>query len=195
MPEMKFVAGMRRSALISLGSNAHSVWGHPTLTVQKAILVMQEMADCTALRSGLYLTPAFPAGAGPDFVNAAIRISTDLRPNDLLAVLHRIEAEAGRERTVRWGQRTLDLDLVAVDDLVLPDPATHQQWRDLSLEKQAITAPDQLILPHPRLQDRSFVLVPLADIAPDWVHPILGQTVKEMCQARPKAEVASVRPI
>ena len=180
-------------ALIALGSNAKSVWGDAAITVQKAMSKIEKSAGQTLSRSQLYSTPAFPEGAGPDFVNAAIRISTTLSAEVLLDTLHQIEAEAGRERNVRWGLRTLDLDLIALGSTVLPDPDVHQKWRDLSLDEQAKHAPEHIILPHPRLQDRSFVLVPLAEVAPDWVHPLLGQTVLEMRDARPYAEIDSVR--
>ena len=182
-------------ALIALGSNAKSVWGDAATTVQKAISGIAKVTGNTPVESRLYATPAFPEGTGPDFVNAVIRVRTDLTVQDLLAHLHKIEADAGRERVARWGQRTLDLDLIAFGDAVLPDAACHQYWRELSLKKQAKLAPDTLILPHPRLQDRSFVLVPMADVAPDWRHPLLGQTVLEMRDSRPRAEIESVRPI
>lgn len=180
-------------ALIALGSNAKSVWGDAAITVQKAMSKIEKSAGQALSRSQLYSTPAFPEGAGPDFVNAAIRISTTLSAEVLLDTLHQIEAEAGRERNVRWGLRTLDLDLIALGSTVLPDPDVHQMWRDLPLDEQAKHAPEHIILPHPRLQDRSFVLVPLAEVAPDWVHPLLGQTVLEMRDARPYAEIDSVR--
>lgn len=183
-----------KEVLIALGSNADSVWGDPTMTVQKASLRIGCILGIRVNSSAIYTTPAFPAGAGPDFANAVIRTGTNLPADRILALLHQIEAEAGRERLVRWGQRTLDLDLLAVGDLVLPDRHVLQNWIDLDPARQAETAPDTLILPHPRLQDRSFVLVPMADVAPDWVHPILEKTVVEMRDARPADEVASVRP-
>ena len=91
--------------------------------------------------------------------------------------------------------RTLDLDLIALGDLVLPDPATHAAWRALPPDLQKMRAPDALILPHPRVQDRAFVLVPLADVAPDWTHPVLGLTVTAMLAARPVAERTEVVPL
>ena len=145
-----------------------------------------------AKNSPLYATPAYPPGAGPDFVNAAMAIVTTLSPVALMAELHRIEAEAERQRTRRWGQRTLDLDLIAFGDLICPDVATQTRWRDLPPAAQEVETPDQLILPHPRVQDRSFALVPLADVAPDWRHPVLGLTIREMLEARPIAERDSV---
>jgi 2-amino-4-hydroxy-6-hydroxymethyldihydropteridine diphosphokinase len=82
-----------------------------------------------------------------------------------------------------------------VGDLVLPDAATQADWRALPPDLQRMRAPDALILPHPRLQDRAFVLVPLADVAPDWVHPMLGMSVREMCGRLPAAERAEVRAL
>ena len=103
-----------------------------------------------------------------------------------------MEATVGRERTERWGMRTLDLDLIACGRLVMPDRATHDAWRGLAPESQRIAAPDTLILPHPRLQDRAFVLVPLRDIAADWLHPVLNMTVQEMCDALSPEDLAEI---
>ena len=145
--------------------------------------------------SRLFASPCFPPGAGPDYVNAAAVVETDLEPAALLRHLHEIEARFGRERVQRWGQRTLDLDLLACGDLVLPDAATQDHWRNLPPEVQAREAPDHLILPHPRLQDRAFVLVPLAEVAPDWRHPRLGLTVREMLNRLELADIAAVTPL
>ncbi|MBE0413372.1 2-amino-4-hydroxy-6-hydroxymethyldihydropteridine diphosphokinase [Yoonia sp.] len=179
-------------ALICLGSNADSVFGNPQETVERAIALIGEMSDESCQISSLYRTPAFPAGAGPDFVNAAMAIRTTLSPEATLGHLHQIETLAGRVRTKRWGQRTLDLDLIAVDDLICPDIHVYNQWRNLPSAAQQVKAPDRLILPHPRLQDRSFVLVPLADVASGWIHPVLGLTVQQMLAQRPDAERAEV---
>ena len=181
-----------RLALIALGSYEDSVWGDALVTVQKAMLEVGALSEMPPQCSAFYATPAFPKGAGPDFVNAATAIQTTLSPEVLLARLHQIEEAAGRARTKRWGQRTLDLDLIAVGDVVSPDVQTHAQWRDLSLEDQQIQTPDRLILPHPRLQDRAFVLVPLRDVAPDWRHPLLGRSVAQMCANLPEAARAEV---
>lgn len=180
-------------ALISLGSNETSSWGDPTETVQKAKKAIMEAGAHAVSASRLYATSAFPAGSGPDFVNAAIAFHTHLPAPDLLDQLHRIEAEAGRERHVRWGQRTLDLDLIAYGSRISPDLAIQTKWRNLSLADQMKATPKELILPHPRMQDRAFVLVPLADVAPDWEHPVLHLTVAAMCAALPKAARADVK--
>ncbi len=146
-------------------------------------------------KSRLFVTPAFPAGAGPDFVNAIIVVETCLAPVKVLEELHKIEADFGRERLKRWGQRTLDLDLIALGGQIVPDLETFVTWRHLPLADQMERAPEQLILPHPRLQDRAFVLVPMADVAPDWVHPVSGQTVGQMLAALDDADIESVQPL
>ena len=181
-------------ALVALGSNATSSAGGSRETVQAALDRLRESWP-DIMVSGLYRTPCFPAGAGPDFVNAACAFACDLDADALLEQLHALEAAFGRERVQRWGQRTLDLDLIALGGSVVPDRATHDIWRELPLEEQARTAPPQLILPHPRVQDRPFVLVPLADIAPDWHHPVLGLSVRRMLAKHSADAIAAIEPL
>ncbi len=133
-------------------------------------------------------------GSGPDYVNAAAVVATRMAPQDLLNYLHGIEADLGRTRdNGRWGARGIDIDLIGYGDQILPDAATQTAWRDLPLEQQMREAPDQLILPHPRLQDRAFVLVPLAEVAPLWRHPLIGATVREMLAALPPTSFEGMR--
>ena len=89
----------------------------------------------------------------------------------------------------------MDIDLLAVGESVLPDADTQDAWRTMAPEMQRREAPDGLILPHPRLQDRAFVLVPLADVAPDWVHPRTRLTVRQMLEALPLADREAVKPL
>jgi 2-amino-4-hydroxy-6-hydroxymethyldihydropteridine diphosphokinase len=181
-----------RLALIALGSNANSNWGDPAETVQKAIMLLKPLVLKPISHSKFYQTPAFPAGSGPNFVNAAAAFFTTSSAKALLQTLHEIEEKAGRTREIRWGPRTLDLDLIALGDAVAPNQTTQAFWRDLPADRQSQEIPTELILPHPRVQDRSFVLVPLNDVAPDWVHPVLGLTVAEMLDALPTADRATV---
>lgn len=102
-----------------------------------------------------------PPGQGP-YLNAAAVLETTLDPFELLHRLQAIEARAGRVRTVRWGERTLDLDLLLFDDRVIET--------------------DELTVPHPRLAERRFVLEPLAEVAPEALEPRTGRTVSELCR-------------
>lgn len=185
---------LKQEFLVALGGNLPSEQGAPDDTLRAALADLEEAGLRILAVSRFFDTPCFPAGAGPDYVNAAARIEGRMTPRDLLDLLHRIEARHGRERLQRWGMRTLDLDLLAAGDTVLPDAATQTAWRDLPAAQQSRETPTDLILPHPRLQDRAFVLVPLADVAPDWVHPLTGQSVARMCAALPEDDRAAVRP-
>jgi 2-amino-4-hydroxy-6-hydroxymethyldihydropteridine diphosphokinase len=184
-------------ALVALGANLPFKGVLPDETVRRALKALSEEGLAVLAVSRLFATPCFPAGAGPDYVNAAalLGVEPETDATSLLAKLHRVEARFGRKREVRWGMRTLDLDLLALGDSILPDAETQDRWRSLAAEKQIKATPDSLILPHPRLQDRAFVLVPLADVAPEWVHPRTGQTVREMLSALPVTDRDAVKPL
>lgn len=184
-------------ALIALGANLPFEGEPPSWTIRKALEALATEGLSVLAVSRFYATPCFPAGAGPDYVNAAAVLQTSQEDDaaSVLARLHAVEDRFGRTRERRWGMRTLDLDLLALGDSVLPDAATQDQWRALPVEAQVRTTPEGLILPHPRLQDRAFVLVPLADVAPDWVHPRSGRTVAEMLAALPEADRDAVKPL
>ncbi len=179
-----------------------SVGGNQEADVSKNIEMQVRVAslfrECDVFPvsiSKFYLTPAFPAGIGADFVNCAIRAVTPLQAQEVLQICHRIEAKFGRKRVVRWGERIIDIDLISFEDVVSPDSETYQRWVDLPLEQQKTQAPEQLILPHPRMQDRAFVLVPMCDISEDWVHPVFGMTARQLCDRLPDKEVDTVQPI
>lgn len=182
-------------ALIALGANLSSSVGSPDQTVRFALQLISRHPDLSlGSVSKIYYSPAFPAGSGPDYANACASLQTALSPEALLQILHEIEAELGRRRDgKRWAARGIDIDLLAMNQMILPDIATQDAWRSLALTEQMSRAPDRLILPHPRLQDRAFVLLPLAEIAPLWHHPRSGQTVVEMLAALPVEERDALR--
>ncbi|WP_461403921.1 2-amino-4-hydroxy-6-hydroxymethyldihydropteridine diphosphokinase [Falsiruegeria mediterranea] len=185
----------RSKAVIALGGNLPFQGDDPKVTLRQAVdraaktgLVIREI-------SRFYRTPCFPPGAGPDYVNAAVRVETELSPAGLLQLLHDVEHEFGRARAQRWGMRTLDLDILLFDDLVLPNLEVFERWHGLPLEEQVRATPEQLILPHPRLQDRAFALIPARDVAPHWVHPVSGKTIEQMCAELPEDAVVEVEAL
>lgn len=181
-----------KTALIALGSNCHFGDILPETLIKYAIQYIQSDLASQVRVSRLFRTPAFPEGAGPAFVNAAVTLRCRQSAGEILRVLHGIEARLGRVRQDRWGPRTMDLDLIALDDEIHPDRATLRHWVDLPMAEQQRAAPDQLILPHPRLQDRAFVLVPLADLVPDWCHPLTGRSIARMLDDLPAQDRAEV---
>lgn len=179
-------------AVISLGSNVAVGKDSPFDTLSTALdRFSDEKLEVSAI-SRWFQSPAYPAESGPDFTNAIVLVSTVLPPEEILLALHRIESQFGRVRTKRWGPRTLDLDLIAVADQIIPDAATLQTWIDLDPNLQTSAAPDQLLLPHPRMQDRAFVLLPMCDVAPDWVHPVFGLTAKQLLQRLPADSISQL---
>lgn len=177
------------------GANLPSRFGAAAETLIAGITALGETGLVMRACSAIYETPCFPVGAGPDYVNlvAEFEVAEEATPEAVLARMHAVEARFGRERHARWAGRVLDLDLIAFEDRVCPDLATFTAWRNLPLEDQMRRAPDRLILPHPRLQDRGFVLIPFAEIAPGWRHPVSGETVAEMLENLPETEKTGVK--
>jgi len=185
---------MSSQVLIAVGANLELHGAPPAEVARQAIAALPAAGFALLAISRIFDTPAWPPGSGPDFANAALLARWSGSAPEALAALHGVEQDFERRREIRWGARTLDLDLLAMEDRIHPDPGTLRAWIDLPPEHQALQAPDRLILPHPRLQDRGFVLAPLNDVAPDWCHPLTGLSVARMLAALPPAALEGVRP-
>ena len=185
----------RKRVLVALGGNLPSSVGPPQATLGCALANLRLLTNTVMRKSKYFVTPCFPAGYGPDYVNAAIEFNFTGESHALLQILHQIESLFGRARETRWGGRVLDLDLLAFGDEVAPDMKGYSQWRDKPLDQQMKQTPEELILPHPRMQDRAFVLGPLMDIAPGWRHPVSGRTVREMFASLPAGDREALQPI
>jgi 2-amino-4-hydroxy-6-hydroxymethyldihydropteridine diphosphokinase len=182
--------------LVALGANMGGALTHNAQVLREALAMIESAGDVRVLRaSRIYRTPAYPPGSGPEFANACAELEAPMEAEAMLSFLHGIEARFGRERTRRWGARSLDLDLLAMGAQVRPDPATLAHWMALPPTAQAQVAPERLILPHPRLHERGFVLQPLAEIAPDWVHPALGQSVAALLAGLSPDALDGIAPI
>ncbi|TDL75006.1 2-amino-4-hydroxy-6-hydroxymethyldihydropteridine diphosphokinase [Palleronia sediminis] len=179
--------------VVALGGNLPFDGRPPGDTLRAALDFLDESGFALDAVSGFYSNPAFPRGSGPDFVNAVASFVSDLAPGEVLARLHAAERRFGRERDLRWGPRTLDLDLVAAGDAVLPDGEAWARWAGLAPDRRGTEAPEGLILPHPRLAERAFVLIPMHDILPAWRHPATGASVAQMLDALPPADIAELR--
>lgn len=158
--------------LIGLGANLPSTgFGPPRATLEAALAELAREGLAVVRRSRWYRSAPVPPSDQPWFVNGVAAVATDLAPAEVLAALHRIEARFGRVRRARDEARVLDLDLLAYDDLVRTEGAPPR-------------------LPHPRLHARAFVLLPLAEVAPGWRHPVLGKTVEDLVAELPPDQVA-----
>lgn len=183
--------------IVALGANLPSSAQSPAGTLRQTLGIVHSRPGITiSALSRIWWTPAKPAGSGPDYANAVALIRTSLGPEALLSCLHAIEAEAGRDRSGgRWSARVLDLDLIALDDLVLPEAGTLRGWMDLPPAEQMQRTPAQLLLPHPRMQDRAFVLAPLCEVAPLWRHPLTGRSAAQMLADLGPDALAGMRPL
>ncbi len=160
--------------LIALGANLPSDYGEPRQTCTAALDVLRDIGVLLVRQSSWYESAPVPAANQPWFINAVAAVETTLDAPGLLAALHAVENRFGRTREAHWAARTLDLDLLDY----------RGQLRDGS------PAPE---LPHPRMDQRAFVLMPLADVAPGWRHPRHGRTVEQLIDDLDPGQVT--RPI
>ncbi len=157
---------------IALGANL----SNPKDSFSQALAMMEKQNIAVERKSGLWQSPAWPPGSdAPDYLNAVIGVKYEGSPQALLATLHEIEAALGRVRTVRNAPRTLDLDI-------------------LDFSGQIIDSAD-LILPHPRMLSRGFVLFPLEEIEPKWIDPVHRQSLSDHIARLPMADVDAMHRV
>jgi 2-amino-4-hydroxy-6-hydroxymethyldihydropteridine diphosphokinase len=159
---------MKAVAAIALGSNLDSDFGDRQANLEQAVGLIAELGEVTGV-SSFYDTEPEGVVEQPRFLNGTLLLETDLEPVALLRELLTVERAMGRDRAtaVAKGPRVIDLDLLLYAD---------REWGDVVVETEELT------LPHPSMQERRFVLEPLKEIAPEWVHPVLGLTVGEMLE-------------
>ena len=145
-----------RVAAIGLGSNVGDRLG----ALRRALSLLKRKGVEILRKSDVFETPPVGLTEQPRFLNACVLVKTSMDPQLLLAQLKEIEVAVGRQDRGPWGPREIDLDILYIDDLAIRD--------------------GELEIPHPRMHERAFVLLPLSQIAPNWRHPILGKTVEEL---------------
>jgi len=156
---------------IGIGANLPSdVYGPPRAACGAALCLLEQWQVRIVSRSRWLTTAPVPAMDQPWYVNGVVHVSTDLPPQALMETLLGIETSLGRRRGEKNASRVLDLDIVAYDDLVMqPDPGSDTG----------------IVIPHPRMTERAFVLRPLAELSPEWRHPATRQTVSELLAELP----------
>src|SRR5690349_19843288 len=164
---------MHGSIFIGVGANlSHDQYGTPRQTLEAALAELGRRGVRLVRLSPWYRTAPVPASDQPWFVNAVAEVATGLPADALLAELHAVEAAFGRVRTVPNAARAIDLDLLDYRGITAPG------------------GPGRATLPHPRLAGRAFVLRPLADLAPEWRHPVTGQPISTLIGALPPDQAA-----
>ena len=154
------------TVFLSLGSNE----GDRIQWLHKAMSLLSETCGIITKQSSIYETSAWGLETQPDFLNMVTQLQTTKMPLELLNETHNIESTLGRQRDIKWGPRTLDLDILFYNNEILQLP--------------------QLTIPHPYLQERRFTLLPLSEIAPNFLHPIFQKTINQLLEECPdKLEV------
>ena len=153
---MAVIFGPMNVAYLSLGSNE----GNRMVWLETAIKLISEQCAPLVERSSVYETKAWGITEQPDFLNMVVCIETTQTPTELLSAILRIEETMGRHRTVKWGPRIIDIDILLYNIAVVVTP--------------------ELVIPHPYMQDRRFTLIPLAELAPDYMHPRLHKTIDQL---------------
>lgn len=154
MPEKKKI-------LMSLGSNT----GNRLIILTKALSELERSGFCIIEKSKIWETSPWGVTDQPRFLNMCVCAGTELTPEEMIKTIKNIEIKLGRRKSIKWGPREIDIDIIAIGEMVIETPG--------------------LSVPHPRMHERTFVLIPLKEIAPQFRHPITGKTLDEMIRELP----------
>ncbi len=166
-------ANKRQPVLLALGANVRGPWGAPRTSLDKAIHQLPSMGISVLKKSDFYLTKPIGYVRQPWYLNVVLCVFTDLPPATMLRRLKLLERQAGRTLPGHWGPRPLDIDILDY---------CGAQIRSKAVRTRGI----HLVLPHPGIATRGFVLVPLAAVAPEWRHPILGLSARQLLLRSPR---------
>lgn len=158
---------------LALGANVRGCWGRPIETLSRAVAELQRCGLVVVARSAFYSTLPMGFRPQPNYINAVLEVRGSLGPGQLLRLAKRLEREAGRRTSWRWGPRPLDIDILDFGG------------RQMGCAGAQRTA-GRLQLPHPGLTQRGFVLVPMAEASPDWRHPRLGRRATDLLRRNPQ---------
>ncbi len=168
-----------RKLLLAFGSNLNGPWGEPAEAIERALAELDRRGVLIVRVSRLIVTEPMGQPGQARYANAVAAGETALAPEALLALLKQLEHAAGRRPGPRWGPRPLDIDILDYEDVVQGWETPHDPAH-----------PANLVLPHPELHKRDFVLEPLADVAPGWRHPVLEETAADLLSKLQKRDGA-----
>ena len=151
--------------LLSLGSNT----GNRLLMLTKAMAELERNGFCIKIKSKIWETSPWGLTKQPRFLNMCLSAETSLTPEEMINAVKKIEKDLGRTKTIKWGPREIDSDIIAIGDLVINGP--------------------DLTVPHSHMRERTFVLIPLREIFPGFIHPVTGETPDEMLSLLPKEKM------
>ena len=174
---------------LALGSNLPYRGMEPLQVIDAAITALQDAGLDQVKVSGFYRTEPVPKSDQADFINCVLTSKTDYNALEILNICQLIEQSFGRDRSTRWGARTLDIDIINYDHQIIP---SIEEWRAAAEAVDANSELPKLVLPHPCMHKRAFVLQPLCDLVPGWWHPVCSRTAADLLSQQPEQDRVGV---
>lgn len=177
---------------LALGSNLPHGGLQPQQVIRSAITSLKKAGLNEVKVSGFYRTAPVPRSNQPDFINCVIAGETNYSALEMLDICQSVEMSYGRERAVRWDARTLDIDIINFGQQVFP---SLDEWHVVANNMKASTNIPHLVLPHPFMHRRAFVLRPLCDLMPEWRHPVFGRSASDLLSDQGEQDRKHVEPV